>query len=146
MQQGTSLAVTAAPLRLHRLPERGNYTVILTSGPEDGGKRATLAFSAALTAQSMDLNTLVFLVGDGAFWGYEGRAEDVRAPGFPALGDLIESFFEAGGQVILCSACDAVCAAPADAEGLPLRRLPGVRPQGLASVLSHSAKGSSLTF
>jgi predicted peroxiredoxin len=141
-------AVEVRPVstRLHSSPERGTCTVILASGPEDAGRRATLAFSAAFTAQSMDLDTLVFLVGDGAYWGYEGRAAGVHATGFPALGDLIEGFQEAGGRIVLCSACDAVCAADVDAEGVPLRRLAGVRPQGLASVISHSAKGNSLTF
>jgi predicted peroxiredoxin len=131
---------------LHAAPERGYCTVVLTGGPDDAGKRATLAFSAALTAQSMDLNVLLFLVGDGAYWGYEGCAEGVRSPGFPALGDLIEAFMEAGGRIVLCSTCDAVCTTSVDAAGSPLKRLSGVRVQGLASVIAHSAKGSSLTF
>ena len=81
--------------------------MILASGPEDGGKRATLALAAACTAQAMDLETIVFLLGDGAHWAYDGRAEQIHAPGFPALADLIDSFVEAGGQLLLCSACDA---------------------------------------
>lgn len=139
-------ARVVVPPRLHGAPERGYCTVVLTGGPDDAGKRATLAFSAALTAQSMDLNVLLFLVGDGAYWGYEGRAEGVRSPGFPALGDLIEAFMEAGGQIVLCSTCDSVCTTSVDATGRPLKHLSGVRVQGLASVISHSAKGSSLTF
>jgi predicted peroxiredoxin len=132
--------------RLPRAAERSQYTVILASGAEDGGKRATLAFSAALTAASMEQNTLVFLVGDGAHWAYEGRAGGVHVSGFPALAELIESFSETGGQIVLCSACDGVCSLPAGASGAPLARLPGVGVQGLASVLAHSAKGRSLTF
>ena len=54
----------------------------------------------------MDLETIVFLLGDGAHWAYDGRAERMYAPGFPALADLIDSFVEAGGQLLLCSACD----------------------------------------
>lgn len=123
---------------------RANYAVILASGPEDGGKRATLAMAAACTAQSMDLNTIVFLIGDGAHWAYDGRAEAVHAPGFPALADLMDSFFESGGEVLLCSACDAVCAPPFGGCSPTRRR--GIRPQGLASILSHSAKGSTVTF
>lgn len=142
----TATIATLSPLRMHPQPERGNYAVILTSGPEDGGKRATLALAAACTAQAMDLNTIVFLVGDGVHWGYEGRTEGVHAPGFPSLADLMESFFESGGQVFLCSACDAVCALPTGADGETLRRRRGVRPQGLASVLSHTVGGNSLTF
>jgi predicted peroxiredoxin len=126
--------------------DRRSYAVILVSGAEDGGKRATLALSAACTAQAMDLNTIVFLVGDGVHWGYEGHAEAVHAAGFPPLAELMESFLECGGQVLLCSACDAVCALPVHAGAKPPSRRPGVHPQGLAAVLSHTVEGSALTF
>jgi predicted peroxiredoxin len=142
----TATIAASPPLRAHPRTERSNYAVILTSGAEDGGKRATLALSAACTANAMDLDTIVFLVGDGAHWGYEGRAEGVHAPGFPPLADLMESFLESGGQVFLCSACYAVCALPTDADGTLLRRHRGVRLQGLASVLFHTLEGSSVTF
>ena len=115
------------------------YAVVLASGPEDGGKRATLAFAAACTAQAMDLDTIVFLLGDGAHWAYDGHAEQVHAPGFPALADLIDSFVDAGGQVQLCSACDAICAQPG-------ARRREVRVRGLASLLSHTVGGSAMTF
>ena len=124
-----------APKRLARDP----YAVILASGPEDGGKRATLALAAACTAQAMDLETIVFLLGDGAYWAYDGRAEQIHAPGFPALADLIDSFVEAGGQLLLCSACDGSCA-------LPSARRRDVRVSGLASLLSHTVGGSAVTF
>jgi predicted peroxiredoxin len=113
--------------------------VILASGSEDGGKRATLALAAACTAQAMDLDTIVFLIGDGAQWAYDGHAERVHAPGFPALADLIDSFIEAGGQLLLCSACDAICAPSGTRRG-------DVRVRGLAALLSHTAGGSAVTF
>ena len=116
-----------------------SYAVILASGADDGGKRATLALAAACTAQAMDLDTIVFLIGDGAYWAYAGHAEQVHAPGFPALADLIESFVEAGGQLLLCSACDGICARPAT-------RRADVRVRGLASLLSLTLDGRSLTF
>jgi len=42
-----------------RNPGREPLAVILASGPEDSGKRATLAFAAACTAQAMDLRLLI---------------------------------------------------------------------------------------
>ena len=123
-----------------------NYAVLLTSGPEDGGRRATLALSAASTAQAMDLNTILFLVGDGVHWGYDGHTDDVHVHGFSPLNELMEAFLELGGQILMCSACDAVCSAPSGAHGRPLARRTGVRPQGLASVLSHTLAGGSVTF
>lgn len=146
MQVATS-AIAASPIPpLHRSIERRHCTVILASGAGDGGMRATLAFTAALTAASMEQPTLVFLAGDGAHWGYEGRADGVRVSGFPALADLIDSFVEAGGQIGLCSPCDGACSLPAGGSAAPLARLPGVRLQGMPSVLAHSADGSALTF
>src|SRR5262249_10954101 len=114
---------------------RDPYTVILASGPEDGGKRATLALAAACTAQAMDLDTTVFLLGDGAHWAYDGHAEQVHAPGFPALAHLIDSFVEARGQLLLCSACDAICAQPG-------ARRREVRVRGLAALLAHTVGGT----
>jgi len=126
-------------LPAEKRPARDAYAVILASGLEDGGKRATLAFAAACTAQMMDLDTIVFMIGDGAHWASDGHAEQVHAPGFPALADLIDLFVEAGGQLLLCSACDGAC-------GLPSVRRRDVRVSGLASLLSHTVGGSAVTF
>jgi predicted peroxiredoxin len=115
------------------------YAVILASGPEDGGKRATLALAAACTALAMDLDTIVFLLGDGAHWAYDGHAEQVHAPGFPALVDLIDSFVEAGGQLLRWSACDGICSFPG-------ARRRDVHVRGLASLLSHTVGGAAVTF
>lgn len=146
MQVATSRTVTTRATPMVRAHERRHCTVILASGAGDGGMRATLAFTAALTAASMDQPTLVFLAGDGAHWGYEGRTDGVRVSGFPALADLIDSFIEAGGQIGLCSPCDGACSLPTGGSAAPLSRLPAVRLQGMPSVLAHSADGSALTF
>jgi predicted peroxiredoxin len=128
------------------LANHKNYVVVLSSGPEDAGKRATLAFSAACTAQAMELDTQLFLVGDGTFWAYQGSYDEINLKGFPALASLVESFVELDGKIFVCSACDTVCALPEDDEGLPLLRQPFIQPRGLASILEHMVGGSSITF
>jgi predicted peroxiredoxin len=145
MLVATPFATPAAPPRFGVIEPR-HCTILLASGASDGGTRATLAFTAALAAASMDRPTLVFLAGDGAHWGYEGRTEGVRVSGFPALADLIESFIEAGGQIGLCSPCDIACGLTTGGSDARPARLPCVRLQGMPSVLAHAADGDALTF
>jgi len=123
-----------------------SMVVILATGSEDEGKRATLAFSAACTALSMDKETQVFLVGEGAYWAYEGRAHGVQMTGFPPLEDLISMFLDLDGQIHVCSTCDQVCGVPSDAEAGDVVRRPTIKPRGMASVLSDLVTGSSVTF
>jgi predicted peroxiredoxin len=146
MQVAIAPIVTTPVPPMLRALEPCHCTVILASGTSDGGMRATLALTAALTAASMDQATLLFLAGDGVHWGYEGHADGVRVSGFPALADLIESFVDAGGQIGLCSPCESACSLPAGGSAPPRTRLPSVRLQGMPSVLAHAAGGSVLTF
>ena len=120
--------------------------ILLTSGPDDRGKRAVLAYSAAVTSVSMEVPTQIFLVGDGAHWAYEGNVNDIEYPGFPPLQDLIDSFAEFGGETYICSTCDGVCAIPSDQEQEKRRRRSRVYPRGMASVLSDITRGRSVTF
>lgn len=123
-----------------------HYVVLLASGKEDGGKRATLAFSAACSAVAMDMNPHLFLVGDGSYWAYEGHTHGIHAAGFPPLEDLVVDYLDLGGNLYICSACDQVCSIlPNNAGGL-LRKRAGVEPRGLASVLQYTVGGCSITF
>jgi predicted peroxiredoxin len=126
-------------------PASRHYVVMLTSGNQDGGKRATLAFSAACAAVALDLDTHVFLIGDGAHWAYEGSCEPVRQRGFPPLINLFDSFTDLGGKVYICSTCDNVCSVPGE-DGQATKRRKDVQPRGLAAVLSHMVGGTSVTF
>jgi predicted peroxiredoxin len=122
-----------------------NYVVMLTTGCSDGGKRATLAFAAACAAASLDLDTRVFLIGDGSHWAYQGSCDAVAQAGFPALSELMDEFVAVGGGIYLCAACDKVCSAP-DGEGHCRVRRAEIQIQGLAAVLSHTIGGNSITF
>lgn len=123
-----------------------DYTVILASGREDGGKRATLALSMACTALSMDLRTFLFLAGEGSYWAYQGHAEGIQVPGFPALVELLDSFVDLGGNLAVCSTCNqALCHASASPD-VTLKRLPGVQVQGMAAVMEHLVRGQAVTF
>lgn len=85
------------------------YLVMISAGVEGGGKRATLVLSAACAAGSLDLETDVLLIGDGAHWANDDVCEKVLQPGFPPLFELYECFVERGGIVYICAARDPAC-------------------------------------
>lgn len=120
--------------------------ILLTSGPDDRGKKAVLAYSAAVISASMDVPTQIFLVGDGAHWAYEGHIDQIEHNGFPPLDELIEAYSELGGETYICSTCDKACGIPGDNEQTNRFRRTSVYPRGMASVLSDITQGSSVTF
>ena len=119
--------------------------VMLTTGAEDGGKRATLALTAACTSEAMGTSTKLFLIGDGSHWAYDSRGDEVQISGFPPFAELMESFQELGGEVCICSACDQVCGVPETENGQMMRRS-YIKPQGMSAVLSGLEGGQSITF
>ena len=146
--KATNQRIYAATAKLGSTPDKQgsrNYMVMLTSGNSDGGKRATLAFAAACAALSLDLDTHVFLIGDGSHWAYEGNCDPVSEPGFPPLSELMDEFIDLGGEIYICATCERVCSEP-DKNGLQKKRRPEIQPQGLASVLSYVVGGTSITF
>jgi predicted peroxiredoxin len=108
--------------------------------------RATLAFTAATCAAAMDKRTIVFMVGDGAHWAYDGRAAGVQQQGFPPLGELMDCLLEMGGEMYVCSTCDGVCSVPSDDMAENLRRHPAITPRGMSAVLSDMTEGRAVTF
>lgn len=121
------------------------YTIILASGVEDGGTRATLALSMACTALSMDADTHVFLVGKGSYWAYQGQGREVRVPGFPPVRELLADYLELGGGMGVCAACDAArCSLGVEGASLPL--WPGIQVQGMATVMERMGDGRVVTF
>ena len=120
--------------------------VILATGNDDGGQRATLAFTAATCAAAMDKRVIMFMVGDGAYWAYEGHTKGVQKNGFPALEELMSSFIELDGAMYICSTCDKVCSVPSDNNAENFKRHSAIQPRGMSAVLSDIAEGCSVTF
>lgn len=128
------------------IANRQPLVIFLATGNDDGGKRATLAFTAATCAAAMDKRTVMFMVGDGAHWAYEGRAAGVQQNGFPPLSELMDCLIEMGGEMYVCSTCDEVCSVPSDHEGDNFKRHPAIQPRGMSAVLSDMTEGRSVTF
>ena len=120
--------------------------VVLTTGNDDGGERATLAFSSACSAAVLGKKTTVFLVGDGTYWGYENHGKDVQQPGFPPLEALINEFIELGGEILVCAVgCEQLRSVLPEGGTMQVRRK-SVRPQSVASALAMLASTNALSF
>jgi predicted peroxiredoxin len=80
--------------------------IILTSGPEDRGNRATLAFSMGVTALFTGVETTLYMTMGGTFWSRKSSIERVRIDGFEPLKEYVEQYRELGGKIVVCSPCD----------------------------------------
>ncbi|MCC9658932.1 DsrE family protein [Rhodopirellula halodulae] len=120
--------------------------VTLTSGKEDNGKNATMAFSCGLASLSLGKPTTIFLTSDGAVWGYQGTAQGIAVQGFPPLSELIDQYLEAGGEVILCSVCHTTCSVGPPGGGPPVKKLPGIVIGGFTTVVDRAIGGTTISF
>ncbi|HYX07686.1 MAG TPA: DsrE family protein [Bacteroidales bacterium] len=78
--------------------------IISTTGPESPEK-ATLPFVLATAAQSMDVEVTVILQSEAVWLSKKGEAEKVRAKGLLPLKELLDTFIELEGKLMLCSPC-----------------------------------------
>lgn len=86
------------------LKSEGNL-IMLTTGKEDGGAKATVAFAYATTSLSMGIETKIFLTMGGTIWAYLGSGNNVQYAGFEKLSNYIDMFTELGGEILVCSPC-----------------------------------------
>lgn len=79
--------------------------IVLTTGKQDRGARATLAFAWACTALAMGKSVNVYLTMDGTIWSLEGAPDGVQVDGFEPLGEYIDQFLSLDGKLIVCAPC-----------------------------------------
>jgi len=75
-----------------------------THGPEDP-ERACLPFVIGNAALVMEVEATVMLQGSAVYIAKKGCYEHVFAAGLPPLKELIESFIEQGGKLLICMPC-----------------------------------------
>ena len=83
---------------------REKIVIFGTHGPEDP-ERASLPFVIGNAALVMDVEAVVFLQGTAVLLVKEGCYEHVFAAGLPPLKDLMDSFIEQGGTILVCTPC-----------------------------------------
>ncbi|MCG3219007.1 MAG: DsrE family protein [Candidatus Heimdallarchaeota archaeon] len=81
----------------------GESLLIVTSMGPEVAERCFAPFIIASAAQMMDVKVEIFMMMDAVILAMKGAAKHVKAPGFPPLPDLIQSFFDEGGKIWVCS-------------------------------------------
>ena len=79
--------------------------IILSTGKEDQGLKATLAFTLAVSALAYGHPVTVFLTGEGVVWSDTDESKKANIPNFPLLSSLINDFLDQKGELLLCSTC-----------------------------------------
>ncbi len=85
--------------------EAEDKIVLVATHAGEDPERATLPFVMANAALVMDTKAVVALQGSGVWLAKKGYAEHVFAAGLPPLKDLMKSFLDAGGRLLVCIPC-----------------------------------------
>ncbi len=86
------------------MAEKEKIVYIVTHAGEDP-ERATLPFMLATAAQTMDVEAVVALQGTAVFLAKKGYLDHVHGAGLPALKDLMQTFLDEKGKLIVCIPC-----------------------------------------
>ena len=68
-------------------------------------EKASLPFVLANGALAMEVEAVVVLQSTAVFLAKKGYLDNVFAAGLPALKDLVKSFLDQGGQLLVCVPC-----------------------------------------
>ena len=82
----------------------GKHLINCQYGSDDLEK-ATVAMIVAAAAAAMDSETAVFMTGESVRLATEGGTDGLQLEKYPAIGELVESFMENGGQLWVCPVC-----------------------------------------
>ena len=77
---------------------------IVTHAGEDP-ERATFPFTLATAAQAMEVEAVICLQGVSVFLARKGYIEHVAACGLKPLRELLDTFLEMGGRLLVCQPC-----------------------------------------
>lgn len=109
--------------------------IVLTTGKQDRGTRATLAFAWGCAALAMGQRTAIYLTMDATVWAIQGATRGVTVSGFEPLEQYLEQFEALGGEILVCAPCsEYYCSLEGIPSGSLLRQ--GVRLVGLATIVN----------
>ena len=120
--------------------------IALTTGKQDRGTRATLAFAWGCAALAMGQKVTLFLTMDGTVWGMKGAMKDVVVGGFEPLDDYLEQFLALDGELLVCAPCtEYYCSF--DREQIESTIIEDAELTGLATIVSKMGEETkTVTF
>jgi predicted peroxiredoxin len=89
------------------MSEQKKLVIINSRGFDD--ERSSVAWSIANTASASDMDVTMFLVAAGVDWVRKGACEVAHPnPLDPSIGDMLRSFLDNGGRILVCPPCAKV--------------------------------------
>jgi predicted peroxiredoxin len=120
-----------------------SVVVVLTTGKQDRGTRATLAFGWACAALALGKDVSMYLTMDGTMWAMRGAAASVQVEGFESLDEYVSQFFALGGNMLVCAPCsEYYCSF--DRNLVRDKLLPDATVVGLTTVVGKIGTGTSV--
>jgi len=88
------------------MPQKEEKLMYFCTHASDNPEKAHLPFVMANAALVMDIQATVVLQGDGVYLAQKGYIDHmVCSGGFPPIKELLKSFLEQGGQLLVCVPC-----------------------------------------
>jgi predicted peroxiredoxin len=89
------------------MSEQKKLVIVNSRGFDD--ERSSVAWSIANTASASNMDVTVFLVAAGVDWVRKGATEVAQLnPLDPSIGDMMRSFLDNGGRILVCPPCAKV--------------------------------------
>jgi predicted peroxiredoxin len=89
------------------MSEQKKLVIVNSRGFDD--ERSSVAWSIANTASASNMDVTVFLVAAGVDWVRKGATEVAQLnPLDPSIGDMMQSFINNGGRILVCPPCAKV--------------------------------------
>jgi len=89
------------------MAEKRRLVIVNSRGFDD--ERSSVAWSIANTASASNFDVTVFLVAAGVDWVRKGATHVAQLnPLDPSVGEMISSFLDSGGRILVCPPCAKV--------------------------------------
>ena len=87
------------------MTDKKEKIVYIATYAGENPEKASLPFVLATAACAMEVEAVVALQGTAVYLAKKGYLDNVFAAGLPPLKDLVQSFLDDGGQLLVCVPC-----------------------------------------